>query len=277
MNIRCSMLPGWNDCPRRAAAKQYGRLIGGAGFEIRRTQPSVGAAVGTAVHSAIAAVLRRRQSGAVREWTAADMESALASFREEVKTGCEWDDTTPNALAAELQIKSLATAILNNLGDAEPVLIEHEIKASLSNGWMLTGHIDLLDDAKTLTDWKTGALARPYIAQTGGYVLALEANGQEVSKAGNLFAKRVRANKPQPEPEWREHDLATARKSAWSTIKSIQETMERFAEKRNPYAIPANPMSLMCSPKYCPAFGTEFCKVHEPLVAGNPINPHAEI
>ena len=258
--IRCSMLPGWVDCARRAAAKQYRKMVEGFGFVLRQLQPSVGAAVGTAVHRAAAELMRRKRDG--NPATAGVLETAIAAFHEEIAPGAIWDDTTPNTLTARAQIERLTAAYLPVVEEREPVLIEEPFKATVGGGWTLTGQIDLYDAQNELDDLKTGALARPYIQQVGGYTMLLEANGHEVKKAGTTFLKRARVAKPQPAPVRTYFDLEPARRSAWAVIQEIRRDMEAFAEKGDPYKLPANPMSLMCSEKYCPAWGTEFCKVH---------------
>jgi hypothetical protein len=195
------------------------------------------------------------------------MEGALASFRLEIQTGAEWDATTPNAADAERQIASLARAYAPLIAESEPVLVEALLKAAVGNGWELTGTLDLYTSAGHVDDLKTGALPRPHMAQTGAYALLLEANDHPVRSAGITFIKRVRAAKPQPAPIRREHDVQVAKRVAFSTAHAIIEGMERFADgprRGSPYTIPANPMSLMCSRKYCPAWGTGFCREHEP-------------
>ena len=52
--LRASMLPSWPDCPRRGAAKQWRHGVNTAGYHLRESRSSVGAAVGTAVHAAAA-------------------------------------------------------------------------------------------------------------------------------------------------------------------------------------------------------------------------------
>lgn len=258
--IRCSMLPSWGDCSRRTAAKQYRKIVEGFGFVLRRLKPSIGAAIGTAVHHAAAAMLRDKRDG--KESTGNVFESAVTAFLEEIAPGAVWDDTTPNTQAARRQIESLTTAYLPIVEVREPLLVEEELKAAAGNGWTLTGTVDLFDADGVLDDLKTGVLPRPYIQQVGGYAMLLEANGHEVTGAGITFIKRVRVGKPQPAPVRTAFDLEPARRSAWAAVQEIRRDVEAFAERGDPYQLRANPMSLMCSEKYCPAWGTDFCNVH---------------
>ena len=255
------MLPSWADCARRTAGKQYRKIAEGFGFELRRLKPSIGAAIGTAVHHAAAAMLRDKQIGGARS-SAIVVESAVAAFHEEIAPGAVWDDTTPNTQAARKQIESLTSAYLPIVEKRDPVLVEGELKAAAGNGWTLTGTVDLFDADGVLDDLKTGALPRPYIQQVGGYTMLLEANGHEVTGAGITFIQRVRVGKPQPAPRRTAFDLEPARRSAWAAVQEIKRDVETFAKRGDPYALRANPMSLMCSEKYCPAWGTDFCNVH---------------
>lgn len=261
LKMRCSMLPGFADCARRAVAKQYRRQVEERGFSIRQLPPSIGAAVGTAVHAAAAEILKR-------EWstggTALDhaVETASIEFNAEVSKGVIWDDTTPNSQAAKKQIESLTQAFISASLNSAPVLIEERFSAKLSEDWEISGQIDTFENYGHLDDLKTGALARPYIQQLGGYAMLLETNGHRVSSIGTTFIKRVPAKRDQPAAIKTRFDLTVAKKSAWVAILEIQRVVGLFLESGDPYSIAANPMSMMCSDKYCPAHSTEFCKVH---------------
>ncbi len=259
--IRCSMLPGWVDCARRAAAKQYRGLVEEHGFKLMKLPPAVGASVGTAVHAAVAALLTAKRDGLAPDMPAA-LEIAVTEFTEEIRAGCEWDDTTPNTQVAKRQIESLTRAYLPILETVEPILIEKQFKVKLPGDWVLTGKIDLYAEGNHLDDLKTGALPRPYIQQAGGYVLLLESHDRPVESAGTTFVQRVRPNKPQPAPVCHAFPLESARRSAWAAIQEIQHDVGAFAATGDPWSIRANPMSMMCTPKYCPAWGTDFCTVH---------------
>jgi len=255
LSARCSMLPGWGDCARRAAAKQWPGLVTGAGFELRETLPSVGAAIGTAVHKIVeGATLGKDGTGA-----------AVDAFNEQIAKGCEWDDRTKNAITGEAQIKSLAKAMAPHLTDLKPVLLEQKLTAGLRNGWKLTGHPDIYEETRRLTDYKTG---KPwaYKSQMGAYTLLLEAHEFTVEEARVLFVPRVGPRTPQPPPSvkaWKGIELRWMKAAAYETLGRMTIQVEQFEESSDPLVIPANPMSMMCGPKYCPAWGTEFCREHE--------------
>ena len=245
------MLPAFPDCPRRAIAKQYRREVVAAGFNLRETKPSIGAAVGTAVHAALTAKRRGIQP------------TPMDAFRAEIVPGAEWDATTPSLSIAEAQIERMSDAALA-LPVREYVGLEMPLRATIADGWELTGQLDALTGDGHLDDLKTGALPRPYQAQIGGYVLLAQSNDLKAESCSTTFIRRVRLSKPQPPAVLEPVDLATAVRAAWHTIDDVRRTWERFASTGDPWTIPANPMSLMCSVKYCPAHGTSFCAMGRP-------------
>lgn len=260
--IRCSMLPAYPDCPRRAAAKQFWPAIQNAGFQVRKLMPSAGAAVGTAVHSAVEHVLKCKietgELGKVEE----GIGIGIDKFREEIAPGAEWDDTTPNGKIAEMQIGRLARAYMMVAADIRPARVEMELRAALQEGWELTGHIDLYTEDGIVDDLKTGALKRPYQAQLGGYSLLCKSHGLPVSGVGTTYIGRCRASSPQTAPDCQNYDMEVSEQAAYHTIQRIIKDVQAFELSGDPHSFPANPMSLMCSNKYCPAWGTAFCKQH---------------
>lgn len=258
--IRCSMLPGYTDCARRSFAKQFRQLVTAAGFELRELSPSIGAAVGTAVHKAAEIMLLAIRDGRTPSVTEG-VEAAMQAFRDETQNGAEYDDTTPNRRAAEAQILSLARAYVPMLSNSRPAAVEMSLRASLGGGWELTGHIDLYTEDGIVDDLKTGALPRPYQAQLGGYSLLMRSSGYAVSALSTTWIPRVSTRKPQPPATRTEFPIGVCERTAYATINAIRRDAEAFEETGDPYVIPANPMSLMCSPKYCPAHGTPFCRL----------------
>lgn len=254
MKIRASMLPAWPDCPRRGAAKQYRKTIEGAGFPLRELEPSVGAAVGTAVHKAVCSKLV-----GVEEW----LEAGLQSFEDETAPGAIWDDTTPHAGTAGKQIDRMARATLLKIEQEEikPVLIEQEWTRDSPRfpGWTLTGHCDLVTEGEIL-DIKTGAVHRPYWGQLGGYALLSQAQNLNITKLGILWVKRCAAGKPQAPAEMEWLDMRASVEVAKRTISDIAGCVTRFQETQDPGEFIPNPMSMMCVDKYCPAHSTKFCQ-----------------
>lgn len=267
MNIRASMLPSYPDCPRRAVAKQYRRKFEQAGYKFRDLPPSVGAAAGTAVHTGAEQLLRALHAGKTITIEQA-LEPAIAGFQEETGKGAIWDDTTPNANVAIEQIRRMVAAYSHcmempaTVGDGPAV--ELSLEADCGNGWKLTGHIDLVTASGWVRDTKTGALMRPYHAQLGAYSLLVRSNKiiHAVNGAAIDFIKRVGKTKPQPPLVVQEYSVAPCERNAMGIIQRLKADMTLFDKTGDlERSFPANQMSMMCSDKYCPAWGTDFCEL----------------
>ena len=261
--IRCSMLPAWDDCSRRTGARQYTDMLAAYGHTLKELLPSVGAAIGTAMHKAAGHFLLARLAGSDEPTFDQCADIATDSLMVALDRGAIWDATTPNIQAADKQIGRMLRSYWPVLVKKRPLIVESELKATVADGWELSGHVDCYDIDAALDDLKTGAVQRGYIAQIGSYGLLLEANGREVKKAGMTYVPRARLSKPQPLPIYSDYDLKEARHIAWRSIQEIIRTMDEFAEIGNPHVIRANSMSMMCTPKYCPAWGTAFCTSHQ--------------
>lgn len=256
------MLPSYADCARRAAAKQYPKDIESAGFELRELEPSVGAAFGTSVHSAAAMLLQakkdRGEVGSEEDATA----FAISEFTENTREGAVWDDTTPNANTAHFQIRRVVGSYADLARRVEPALIEHPMRADAGDDFELTGTLDLVTRPRELRDLKSGALARPYQAQLGAYSLLLKSNKVIVSKTLIDWLPRAPKTKPQPDVETQGYEVDTCERAAFASVKAIKRDVIEFRRTGDAFAFQANPMSLMCSDKFCPAHSTPFCKMH---------------
>ncbi len=253
--IRASALPSHADCPRRSIAKLFPEVVEGAGFKLNRTLPSVAASVGTAVHVAIAHLLRQKLAG--QTYTPKDaVDAGIEGFVKETADGATWDATTQSLGVAALQI-SKCTAVFTEqiLPAIKPKAIEQEYQAAINDDCTLSGHIDCVTEEGTVIDWKTGARPRPYTAQLGGYSLLGKSNGINVSGGEVVFIKRAAKSKPQPDPIRQVYDLVEAERAAYSVIQQMQRELKEFQETGNAWVIPANNMSMLCSAKYCPANG----------------------
>jgi len=142
--------------------------------------------------------------------------------------------------------------------------IELPLRATVEDGWELTGTLDAITDSGHIDDLKTGALPRPYQSQLGAYVLLAQSNDRPAVSCSTTFIRRVRVTKPQPPAVVEPIDVTMAVKAAWYTIRQVRETMERFSKTGDPWDVPYNNMSLMCSRRYCVAHGTTFCAMGRP-------------
>lgn len=260
IEIRSSSLPSYMDCSRKAAAKAMDGEITQAGYDLRKLSPSVGSALGTAAHAASEHMLQAKMDfGELGDFDAA-IEYAVELFGKEISEGVVWDDSTPNRNAAIIQLQKQVKAYVPVMETLEPVALELELKADVGDGFVLTGHIDILTPTE-IRDEKYGALNRPYQSQLGAYSLLARSNGFPVEKLAIDFIQRVGKTKVQPPCKTFEYDQVESEQSAHGIIARVKHDVAVFREDPDNLwrAWPANPMSLMCSEKYCPAYGTNFC------------------
>jgi hypothetical protein len=243
-------------------AGQFGRQIKRAGFDLRQTTSGAGAACGTAVHSSAEYVLGVKISTGELGKLSDGIDAAMASFDTEIADGVEWDATTGSRNAAQKQIKSMAGAYYH--GPAQiirPLEIERQMAADLGDGWMFTGRADVLDVRGVVRDTKTGVVKRPHFAQFGGYSLLCRSEGifPEVKGAVVDFVKRCKVGAPQAPAEEIIYPVDMCEVEAWNLIQRIKADVGRFMSSGDPREFLANPMSMMCSDRYCRAWGTKFC------------------
>jgi uncharacterized membrane protein YciS (DUF1049 family) len=270
MRIRASMFPAYNDCPRRAVARQFRYIIEKAGFALNQELPSIGAAVGTATHSIVEAYFfsRIRLENHSEEQA---IQNALQALKEETSKGCIWDDSTPSIDTAEKQIRRMANIYIEECGkNLKPIATEIRITADLEDGWELSGQIDLLaEDSEGrlwLRDLKTGGVSRSHHAQLGAYALLYRTSppaGMPAKLEGAAidFVKRTPKTRPQDAVKTTEYDVPVCEKTAWGTIQRIKRDMQNFQSSGDPDSFPENPMSMLCNGTYCSAHGTNFCPI----------------
>lgn len=261
-NIRASMLPSYFDCARRAAAKQYRKEIEAAGFVLRETFPSVGATFGTAAHAAGEHLLRHKAQHFSDASEAQALEVAMQNFTEETAEGVEWDDTTPNQNTAQFQLRRVVSAIAVFSQRVMPKEVELELRADAGDGFELTGKLDLLTVDEVLRDLKTGALHRPYQSQLGAYALLARSSGEKVKAVAIDWIARTPKTKPQPPVQTESYPLDACEQAAFATVNRIKQDVIKFRSSGDPWAFPANPMTMMCGARFCPAHGTAFCNMH---------------
>ena len=264
ITIRVSTLPSYADCPRRAAAKSFSKIISEAGFSTKKLPNSIGASVGTGVHAGAAYIMIAKRDGA--NFRQADAEEiSIVKLREQTAEGNVWDTVTGNMNTAEKQTRRLTSVFYNELAPIiKPELVENRRNAIVAPGWELSGQSDTETIDETIRDWKTGAESRPYHSQFGGYSLLRRSQGG--TKPVRLIMhhlKRVAIDKPQPPVASIEYNVATAERAAWAIIAYIMRDMRNFLKTGDPWSFPCNPMSMMCSEKYCPCYKSTFCELEK--------------
>lgn len=276
--IRCSSLSGYPDCPRRGAARLFWREIEAAGYRLRRTVRGIGAAIGTALHKSASTVLgEKARSGALPPVSVA-LDIAVAELGEQIGREIEFDGpagATHSPREAGLQTRAMVRAYHQVVApQIEPIIVEERLEAEVEPGIVLSGQPDVVArEPHRVRDLKSGA-RRPgsNAPQLGGYALLARTHGLDIESASIDFIQRVRINKPQPDPVSSAVAIGPAETAAANIMRSIAGDLDVFRngdpERRilpgDPWAFMANPSSMLCSAKYCPAFGTEFCREGDP-------------
>ncbi len=277
---RPSSLPGWSDCARRTAARLFRPMIEAAGFELRSLEHHVGASVGTGVHKAAAVSLQAKldtgELGSEDDAVAA----GIAEFNEQSVQGIIWDDTTHTKNVGQQQVARMAKTYRTKVAPKiNPVAVEERLKARVSERMIISGTKDVLArEPDAIRDLKTGKIQRANAAQYGAYSLLQRSHGTApVKRLVEDFIRRSSLKTPQPEPTALEYDVGAAEQEAREILRDIERSLAEFERRLAVGDLPpegsfmANPTSMLCSDRYCPAWGTNFCRAHKPASEGTGI------
>jgi hypothetical protein len=152
----------------------------------------------------------------------------------------------------------------------EPVIVEERLEAQVEPGLTLAGHPDVVAvEPDAVHDLKTG-IRRPAnpAPQIGGYSLLSRSHGMKIEHATIDYIKRVPISQPQPGSMSIEYEVAAAETAASNILRAIVRDLDTFLhgddQRRirpgDPWAFQANPSSILCSARWCPAHGTSFCR-----------------
>ncbi len=275
--IRPSSLTTFADCPRRWAARHLREEVAAAGYTTGRALPmGAGAAVGSGVHAAAAYTLGQKiQTGGASIGSDTDAEEAgIVEIRERVeREGFDADQATPDLNTAEKQIRRMSRAYRRSDAVAEqPLQSEERLEAVVVDGIVLSGQVDALmvgNPDQTVRDLKTGTSRRANGMQYGAYALIWRAHGHHPQQLVEDYLARVPLRIEQPLPTAHRIDVQNAMLEAWETIDAIGRAVAEFrARAADPKGRPpnmafrANPASPLCSEKWCPARGSDFCRAH---------------
>jgi hypothetical protein len=277
--IRASALSSYPDCNRRGAARLFRRELEAAGFRLRRLPRSIGAVIGSAVHGAAELTLNEKARTGELPPASVATDIAAESLTEALTQGEVAFDgpsgPTHNRDEAGKQTLSMARAYHRVVApQVRPILVEHRLEAEVAEGLVLSGQPDVIAfEPHSLRDLKTGARsAGSHAPQIGAYSLLSRAHGLDIEIASVDFIRRVGAGKPQPDPVSNPVRVAEAETAATNILRHIEGDLRTFREgdparrilPGDPWSFQANPASILCSPKWCPAFGTEFCHEGDP-------------
>jgi hypothetical protein len=270
--IRCSSTNNYGDCQRRAVTEIIGTEIEAAGFKLQRKSTGAPAHVGTGVHAAGALMLDEKlKTGTWSKDAAVDAGIEQMVERME-KDGTTWSDDVPNLGVAERQVQRMATAYhLHIAPKVQPVTIEHRLEADLGHGFVLSGQSDVVAiEPDAIRDLKTGANLGSYKPQIGGYG-RLQRAWDKPAKVGIVdYIPRTKITAAQPPPIEIKIDIVAAEVANERIVASMMSSIMLFRNGSDtggrkippfdPWSTIANPASRLCSPKFCRAHGTEFCK-----------------
>lgn len=263
--IRPSMLTSWPDCPRRSAARAYPDLIAAAGYALRDTPPHIGAAVGTGVHAAAAYTLQSKVDTGEPGNEGEAVDRAVEGFLGEVAGGATWDETTPRSDIAKVQIQRMVRIYRDQVAPKiNPIAVEQRLVADAGGGYELSGQADTLAiEPGQVRDLKTGTTQRVHLAQLGAYSLLARTHGREVNGLVEDFIKRVSFRTPNPGAVETPYPVELAEQVALRRIALVKRDVGEFiAGGGDIQVFSANPMSQLCSDKFCPCWGTAACQEH---------------
>jgi hypothetical protein len=271
--IRCSSLTGYPDCPRRGATRLFWREIVAAGFRLRSVRRGIGAAVGTAVHAAAAVVFGEKAKTGELPPESVALDATVSSLNRAIGDGpIEYDGptgSTHNLAQAEAQSLRMTRAYFRVVAPTVcPIHVEERLEAEVAPGLVLSGQPDIVArEPRAVRDLKTGARMGSHAPQIGGYSLLARSHALDIDSAAIDWVQRAAVGKPQADPVSVAVKVAEAETAASNIIRHIEADLRTFREgdaarrirPGDPWAFLANPASMLCSPKYCAAHGTEFC------------------
>lgn len=272
--IRCSSLSDYPDCNRRGAARLFRNIINAMGFRLRSLPRSSAAAIGTSVHRAVSVALDEKARTGALPPVSVPLDAGRDALHEQTTQYAMMFDgphgPTHNLGDAAKQVQSMVRVYHATVAPTvEPVIIEQRLEAEVEPGLILSGQPDLVArEPKMVRDLKTGVRSPSNPApQIGGYSLLSRTHGHDIERAVIDFVRRVPVTKMQPDPLSVAHQIEHAETAAANIMRSIARDLHvfqhgddaRHIRPGDPWAFQANPSSVLCSAKWCPAFGTDFC------------------
>ncbi len=259
--IRCSSIDEFEDCQRRCIARNFEAEHN---IKLNKVGSIIGSLTGTANHKAVETMNdQKRKTGKIDQKLY--IEAGLDNLSDEiVKAGNEiiYDSTTPERNVAEMQVRRMSNVYENDIANHINVIeSEKEVNAEIKEGWILSGHLDQVTD-EGLRDLKTGKISRWHINQIGTYSFLRKIETDHAPKSAKVdFVKRVGKTAAQPNVITKSYPVDAVMNHAIGNIKNIIKAVDTMIRTGDIDHINTNLNSMMCSKKYCPAFGTEFCKI----------------
>lgn len=265
LKIRTSILAIYNDCPRRGMlriSKERANqdFICRQGYKMGSKVRGIYTAIGQGLHVGAAQIAVALKVTHERGSLQHSQEQAIIKFKNDISGGVEFDNITQSANEGEQQVLQLVKSYYHEIAPKiKPALIEELLEGTI-DGVLLTGHPDLITKEAAVRDSKTGRESNAS-AQLGGYSLLGKSNNYVIDHAFIDYLPRTPLKKVYPGARIIPYNIKECKMTAWYTVKRIKADHELFLKTENPNVIPANPLSIFCSPKWCEAANTDFCKL----------------
>ena len=264
ITIRASYLTGYNDCSRRVAARLFKQTVESMGYVLRDTPKNAGSIIGTGVHAGACSILTEKAGGLDVPHEGAAVDAGVMAVDAEMESGeVLFDDVTKNESDIKKQVHKKILQFNDEVTpEINPVATEERMNAVISDSFILSGQVDWREDG-AIGDLKTGKMQQFNAPQYGAYSLLLRSSGLEVNCINEFYLKVENLSKPNTKAKKTSYDTEQCESMAQATIADMVSDYEKFVATGNRFSFRANPSSLLCSDKYCPAWGTNFCREHE--------------
>jgi len=270
--VRASSTNSYPDCPKRWAAQNLRDVVEAAGWQLRRLAPSIAAAVGSGVHRGADVTLGEKAKTGEMAPVDVATDAAVETLHERIKEGAQTDDCTRDDRDAETQVRRMLASYRQDVAPKiTPLLIETRLEADFTPGFALSGQADVVaQEPGRLRDLKTGRRRAHCRPQLGCYSLLARTYDHQVFELVEDWVPRTPISRPQPRPQSFVHDLASAESTGVVNLRAIARDVNTFLHgddnlaAGDPNAFLSNPSSMLCSEKWCPAWGSSFCKEWRP-------------
>ncbi len=275
VTIRASSLTGYMDCPRRSAATMFRQEIEEAGYSLKERINGIAAAIGSGVHAGAAISLQEKATAGALPPLSVATDAAIETLKESVADGVTYETkgTAQHFGHAESHVLRMTAAYHSVIAPkVEPIIVETRLEAQVAPGIILSGQADVVarEPGKVRDLKTTKRVGKTHNPQIGAYSLLARTAGIDVTGAVVDEIERVTLKNPQPDPVSTDYEIELVENAAANVLRHVQGDLHVFrhgdADHRvlpgDAWAFPANPSSMLCGPKYCAAYGTDFCREH---------------
>jgi len=199
-----------------------------------------------------------------------EIESAIDEFDASLKEGPTlWDKTTKDRDTGQQQVLRMTKAFVRHSApDLSPIAVEERLEANFGTHLHVSGRKDMLvREPNRIVDLKTGR-RRQNLAQYGNYALLERTHGRSVESVAEVHIARAPLKNEQEPPHTYTTPAEVAEQAAQGALLEMDAAIGRFqaavetGSEPPERAFPANPMSVLCGPNWCPAWGTKWCREH---------------